>query len=226
MAAASNFDFLTGEWAFLAKDARTAEAHVFEAPRTACFYARFALEKAVRWLYDNDAYLRRPYEDRLGALLHEQTFKDNLRPGLFQHVRIVLLNGNHAAHKEAPMKADDAFHAVKGLFFFTRWLARSYSRQEHPKPGDFNPELIPDKTSGADKAPRSAAEVQKLQEKLEAAGRPAGGPRGRAGEDARRSSRRSGPRWPPRRLPTRTSSSGPWRPRTSTRPGRGTTSST
>ena len=48
-------------------------------PRAACFHARFALEAIVHWLYRHDAGLRMPYDQSLGALLHEPCFQ-NLLP--------------------------------------------------------------------------------------------------------------------------------------------------
>ena len=162
----SNFDFLKQEWRFLYEDARAAERNVNTQPRGACFYARFTLEKAVHWLYDNDSYLRRPYEDTLGALIHEKTFKENLRPGLFPKVRIVLINGNNAVHDEAPISSGDALHTVKELFHFLFWLSRSYSHdaKHHPKVV-FNAALIPRPEKEA--ADLSAGQVRALQKKLD-----------------------------------------------------------
>lgn len=67
----------------LFQHAALAESLVYTAPRASCFYTRFTLEQAVQWLYANDAYLQLPYDNSLGALIHEQSFKDNLKPGLF-----------------------------------------------------------------------------------------------------------------------------------------------
>ena len=44
-------------------------------PRTACFYARRALELAVAWVYKHDAALQLPYQDNLRALIHEPTLQ-------------------------------------------------------------------------------------------------------------------------------------------------------
>jgi len=78
---ASNFDFLTPRFSNLFDHATHAESLIYSAPGASCFYARFALEQAVHWLYKNDTYLQLPYRDpkdnNLGALIHEQTFKDN-----------------------------------------------------------------------------------------------------------------------------------------------------
>jgi type I restriction enzyme R subunit len=70
----SNFSFLQTEWPQLFTEGQKAEALVDPDPRTACFYARRALEIAVAWLYKSDAALKLPYQDNLSALIHEPTF--------------------------------------------------------------------------------------------------------------------------------------------------------
>jgi type I restriction enzyme R subunit len=57
----SNFTFLNQDWPDLYETAREAEQNVNSAPRTSCFYARRSLERAVKWLYANDSYLKQPY---------------------------------------------------------------------------------------------------------------------------------------------------------------------
>ena len=74
----SNFAFLQTEWPELHASARKVESLVHTDTRTCCFYARRTLEMAVDWLYQNDADLKRPYENHLSALIYEPTFKDNL----------------------------------------------------------------------------------------------------------------------------------------------------
>ena len=44
-------------------------------PRTACFYARRALELAVACVYKHDPALKLPYQDNLSALIQDATFK-------------------------------------------------------------------------------------------------------------------------------------------------------
>ena len=57
-------------------DAATrAETAAHADPRTACFYARRALELAVAWAYKHDTALKLPYQDNLSALIHEPSFK-------------------------------------------------------------------------------------------------------------------------------------------------------
>jgi type I restriction enzyme, R subunit len=65
----SNFTFLKTDWPELYETAREAEQNVNGAPRTSCFYARRSLERAVKWLYANDSYLKQPYTDNLAASL-------------------------------------------------------------------------------------------------------------------------------------------------------------
>ena len=85
----SNFAFLNNGWSELYATAREAEQHVNSAPRTSCFYARRSLERAVKWLYTNDSYLKQPYADNLAALIHEPTFRENLEPCLFPKIPFI-----------------------------------------------------------------------------------------------------------------------------------------
>ncbi len=48
------------EWGAVFEAAARAEASVYGDPRTACFYARRALELAVSWAYKHDPALRLP----------------------------------------------------------------------------------------------------------------------------------------------------------------------
>lgn len=76
----SNFIFLKTDWPELYETAREAEQNVNSAPRTSCFYAQRSLERAVKWLYANDSYLKQPYADNLAALINEPTFREYLKP--------------------------------------------------------------------------------------------------------------------------------------------------
>lgn len=94
----SNFDFLKPDFPEIYESATRVETLALTDSRACCFYARYTLEQAVIWLYDHDPYLKLPYDNNLGALIHEQTFKDNLPPNLFPKVRIIHKMGNRAAH--------------------------------------------------------------------------------------------------------------------------------
>ncbi len=124
---ASNFSFLDHHFNHLLPHATEAESLVYSSPRSSCFYSRFTLEQAVIWLYDNDPYLKLPYQNNLGALIREQTFKDNLKPGLFEKIKIIVKMGNCAAHQNINIKYNDALHTLQELFHFLYWLCRYYS---------------------------------------------------------------------------------------------------
>ncbi len=124
---ASNFDFLGEQFPELFTHATHTESMGIASPRASCFYARFTLEQAVLWLYNNDAYLKLPYDDNLGALIHEQTFKDNLKPGLFPKIRTIHKVGNLAAHSSSQITTKDSLRIVEDLFHFLYWLCRYYS---------------------------------------------------------------------------------------------------
>jgi type I restriction enzyme, R subunit len=161
---ASNFDFLGAHLPLLLEHASNAESLVYTAPRASCFYSRFTLEQAVQWLYANDAYLQLPYDKNLGALIHEQTFKDNLKPGLFPKVSVIHKIGNTAVHDATPINSKDALHVVKELFHFLYWLSRSYSSNPKNHPNvTFNSDLIPKAKTG--EKDLSQQQLQKLQQK-------------------------------------------------------------
>ena len=128
----SNFAFLADEWPDVHEAAAKAEATVMADPRSACFYARRALELAVRWVYKADESLRLPYQDNLNALLHEPTFKAAAGEAVFAKARVVQHLGNRAVHRGGPVKQFDALTAVRELFQVGYWLARTYGRGSKP----------------------------------------------------------------------------------------------
>lgn len=104
----SNFTFLNTDWPELFETACEAEQNVNSAPRTSCFYARRSLERAVKWLYTNDSYLKQPYADNLAALIHEPTFRENLEPCLFPKILTIQKIGNLAVHSDKPISNSDS----------------------------------------------------------------------------------------------------------------------
>ena len=100
----SNFAFLPTEFRNIAESAIKAEGHIMGDPRAACFHARFALESAVHWLYRHDAALRMPYDQSLGALLHEPSFQNLLPQAVFQKARVIQKVGNQAVHSARPIR--------------------------------------------------------------------------------------------------------------------------
>jgi type I restriction enzyme R subunit len=128
----SHFSFLQREWLAVFEAAGKAEAAVYPDPRTACFYARRALELAVAWAYKHDAALKLPYQDNLSALIHEPSFKQAAGEAVFSKARVINTLGNRAVHSHRAIPADDALAAVRELFHVAYWLARTYGRAVRP----------------------------------------------------------------------------------------------
>ncbi len=131
----SQFTFLQREWAAVFEAASKAETAVHADPRTACFYARRALELAVSWAYKHDASLRLPYQDNLSALIHDPSFKHAAGEAVFSKARVINTLGNRAVHSHRPVPEADAVAAVRELFHVAYWFARTYGRTGRPAPG-------------------------------------------------------------------------------------------
>jgi type I restriction enzyme R subunit len=127
----SNFDFIPLQWSKLKEDAAYAEAFALTHPRTSAFYARRALEKIVKWLYDYDTSLKRPYQENLSALIHEPTFQKLVAPtGLFQYIRLIHKIGNQAAHSDVQIRQYDGIEIVRSLHGILSWAVRLYTKVE------------------------------------------------------------------------------------------------
>ena len=141
----TQFAFLSSEWPDVFDAASRAESAVRADPRTACFYARRALELAVNWAYKHDAALTLPYQDSLSALIHEPSFKTAAGEAVFAKARVIVTLGNRAVHSHRAVPETDAVAAVRELFHVAYWLARTYARDERPAPGlAFNPAVLPE----------------------------------------------------------------------------------
>jgi type I restriction enzyme R subunit len=142
----SNFTFLRLGWPDLCEEAARAERNVTADPRTACFYARRALELAVHWLYDADKTLRRPYKDDLSAMLFEPTFKGTVDKRIRTKMDLIRKQGNAAVHHRKAIAPDEAAAVVRELFHVLFWLARTYALKTDHAPDatlTFNPDAIP-----------------------------------------------------------------------------------
>ncbi|HEX7601456.1 MAG TPA: DEAD/DEAH box helicase family protein, partial [Polyangiaceae bacterium] len=140
----SPFFFLEAEWPALYDAAKRATAAVHPDARTACFYARRALEIAVSWAYKHDPALHLPYQDNLSALIHEPSFKATVGDAVFSKARVIAQLGNQAVHSQKPIAASDAVAAVRELFHVSYWFARTYGRATRPPAGlTFDPDALP-----------------------------------------------------------------------------------
>ena len=160
----SQFTFIQSDFPTIYESANKAIDAVHPDPRTACFYARRALELTVNWLYKYDNSLELPYQDNLSALIHEPTFKTLVGEAIFNKARVIIKLGNQAVHSARPIPINDAIHAVRELFHVTYWLARSYGGSSKPNPGlTFNPDALP-KTAPLPK--QTIEQLQKLETQL------------------------------------------------------------
>ena len=132
-----NFAFLQPEWPRCLRGGSKAEALVIPDPRTACFYARRALELAVDWLYKHDTALKLPYQDNLSAL-HPRADLQSRQSGeaVFSKARLINTLGNRAVHSHraipADGRADRRARAVPRLLLAGPHLR---ARQRSPRPG-------------------------------------------------------------------------------------------
>jgi type I restriction enzyme, R subunit len=161
---ASNFEFLTDNLTFLLEDAQRVESFALQDPRAAAFYARRTLERALSWLYANDTALKAPYEKNLAAMIHEPTFQNTVKRGLFQDIKYIHRLGNLAVHDDQPISTQEGMQACSAIHRFTGWLSRVYT-QDGPVPGQFNIALLPKAEQPTDQA--SVVELQDLRQKYE-----------------------------------------------------------
>ncbi|MDI5886480.1 DEAD/DEAH box helicase family protein [Flavobacterium yafengii] len=157
----SNFTFLQQEFPEIYREIADAEKHTFTAPRYAALLCRSTLEKTMFWLYKNDEDLELPYDTKLGALLHNESFKNILKPSMLMELDIVRLNGNNAAHGKT-VKALDALQSLKNSFRFLTFLSKYYS-ENNPDIGEFDEKVIP----YGDINDKNTKQLQALAEKLE-----------------------------------------------------------
>ncbi len=130
----SNFTFLRAEWPDLYPEAAKAEQHATTDPRACCFYARRTLELAVRWLYDAEEDLRRPYRDQLSALLFEPSFRTLIEQRIRTKMELIRKRGNAAVHRRRQVPPQEAQAVVRELFHVLFWLARTYTREPRHRP--------------------------------------------------------------------------------------------
>ncbi len=159
----THFAFLETEWAEIATDARKAETAAQPDPRTACFYARRALELSVQWLYRVEPSLKEPYDTSLSSLIHAPEFRKLVGPGILTKAKLIKDLGNTAVHTTRALRPQDGTTAVRELFHFTYWLARTYGRKSRPDPAlTFRLDLLPSTAVPS----HTQAQLQKLQEQL------------------------------------------------------------
>lgn len=138
----SNFQFLENEWPAIYSEALEAEKLTLVSPKASATLSRGTLELAVNWLYYNDKELKRPFNDNLSGLIHEQCFREIIKPSMFREINLIRYNGNNGAHAKR-VKQEDAIVSIKNLFRFLSFLGVYYCEEYIPVP-TFSMDKIPD----------------------------------------------------------------------------------
>lgn len=157
----SNFQFLHKEWPAIFREAHEAEQLTLTSPKASAIIARSALEKGVEWLYQNDGELEWPYDTKLSSLIHEQCFREIIKPSMFREINLIRLTGNNAAHGKS-ISHDQSITSIKNLFRFLCFLGVYYSEQDISVPS-FTMGLIPD----GSKQKETLKALQQLEEQLD-----------------------------------------------------------
>ncbi|MGY1914404.1 DEAD/DEAH box helicase family protein [Blastococcus sp. SYSU DS0973] len=156
-----NFDFISGEWPQIHVDCRRAESYLGGDPRSACFYARRAVEQLVGLIHDVDG-LPIPYKDDLAARINGPDFQRRVGVGIGQKLNLIRKLGNRAVHDVQPIPARAAVDVLRELHHVVVWTAFRYSA---------NPEAVPtgavfDAKLAGSQAPLSRADVVRLAERF------------------------------------------------------------
>jgi type I restriction enzyme R subunit len=132
-------------------------------PRSACFYARRAVEQIVGLLYDVDG-LPIPYKDDLAARISEPAFQRRVGVGIGQKLNLIRRLGNRAVHDTQPIPPRAATDVLRELHHVVIWAAFRYSTDPTAVPTGavFDPALA------GRKAPLTRDELVKLAEKFRA----------------------------------------------------------
>lgn len=129
----SQFAFLRSEFASVFSHTQKAENLALSDPRGSCFYARLALETAIKWMYEADPSLRSPYDDALSALIHEPSFRTLAGNALVTKAKLIKDLGNRAVHdSRRQISEQSSVTALRELFHFSYWLVRTYSKGAKP----------------------------------------------------------------------------------------------
>ena len=143
----SNFQFLHKEWPQIFEIAKEAEDLANIKARSSLVNSRAALEKGIRWMYENDQRLFKDYDKRktVGNLLLAPSLKTVTEKSLRRELHLLQKLGNEAAHGEIT-DSEKANTCIKILFQFCSHLAVSYSADDIETPV-FDESLIPNGTN-------------------------------------------------------------------------------
>jgi len=161
----TNFHFLKNEWPTFFDRASRAEGFVRTDPRASLSYARMALEVAVNWMYRNDEEMEMPYDDNISALMVNSDFKDQFNYKMLNELHLIRKTGNLAIHNKAVSDVDSCT-IIENLYYFGKWFAKSYRKEEIDVPGPFDWDLIPEKNTESISKRQLEALQKEMDEKL------------------------------------------------------------
>lgn len=140
----SQFEFFKTDFSPVFVHALKAEQLALSDPRGSCFYARLALETAIKWMYGADPSLRSPYDNALSALIHEPSFRSLAGNALLTKAKLIKDLGNRAVHdSHRKVSEQSSITAIRELFHFSYWLVRTYAKGSKPAANiQFNPNSL------------------------------------------------------------------------------------
>jgi type I restriction enzyme R subunit len=120
--ALTNFDFVRVALPSVYDDCAHAESYVISDPRSACFYARRAVEETVGYLYDVLS-LNVPYRDDLAARIGDPAFKATVPQAIAQKLTTIRRIANNAVHENRQIRQDVSMAVLRELFHVVVWTA-------------------------------------------------------------------------------------------------------
>ncbi|MCI9074604.1 MAG: DEAD/DEAH box helicase family protein [Dorea sp.] len=140
----ANFSYLKDkkEYALFGPACIDAENVLSTSPVMSAVASRKALELCVKWIYSVDNTLRKPRENGLQALLHNNGFPSLMDYSLWRRFQYVVKNGNMSVHTSKLLSKDDAILSLNILFDFVQWIEYCYGQEYTER--KFNEAIIPD----------------------------------------------------------------------------------
>ena len=93
-------------------------------------------------MYENDEELEWPYDTKLSSLIHDQAFREILKPSIFREINLIRKIGNDAAHGNK-ITQDQSIVCLKHLFRFLSYIGIYYGRESIENPS-FSIHYLPD----------------------------------------------------------------------------------
>ena len=161
----TNFDVFAQEQVFasFAEFGVYAERAYQIAPTTCVTECRKALELAVKWMYEVDNALEKPFQDSLASLIHTHEFRSILNDTLLRQIEYIWRTGNFATHSGKKVAKEQAALCLENLYYFFDFLATCYA--DDYSPGSFDRSLLERKQEYA----QSQERLRKTELQLEAA---------------------------------------------------------